>query len=500
MTLLVYAPLWIEARTVAPGLPRARVVHSGMGPLRAHSAAASLWQEAGPDDPVAVIGFGGALRPGLRPGDVVVASEVRGGDRVVACPTAPVLAAELRRLGMTVHIGPVLTVDAVVRRKDDRAALAETGAIAIDMESAAFLDLVGDRPRAVVRVIVDGPDRPLVSPATVRTGFHARRVLARAATALQTWADACAPRSIRLAGPRSFCAGVERAIAVVEAALKQYGAPVYVRKQIVHNIHVVRDLEERGAVFVDEVSEAPDGSTLVFSAHGVAPQVRDEAAARGLDVIDATCPLVSKVHAEARRFAARGDTIVLIGHRGHEEVEGTTGEAPDQVVLVESVDGVAALDVPDPDRVSYLMQTTLAVDESHDIVGALRERFPNLHGPSSDDICYATTNRQAAVREVARASDIVLVVGSGNSSNSRRLVELASRECGEAYLIDDEHDILPGYLAGRRTVGLSAGASAPPALVERVVDTLAGFGPIERLEHNVVTESVEFSLPKEVSR
>ncbi|MGI8695821.1 MAG: 4-hydroxy-3-methylbut-2-enyl diphosphate reductase [Mycobacteriales bacterium] len=323
--------------------------------------------------------------------------------------------------------------------------------------------------------------------------------MARSAPALQIWADACAPRTVRLAGPRSFCAGVERAIAIVDAAVTRYGAPVYVRKQIVHNIHVVRDLQARGAIFVEAVDGVPDGSVLVFSAHGVSPQVRAEATARNLTVVDATCPLVAKVHAEARRYAGRGDTVVLIGHRGHEEVEGTLGEAPERTVLVESVEDVGALDLLAAARVSYLMQTTLAVDESRDIVDALRARFPALRGPSSDDICYATTNRQAAVAEVAAYSDIVLVVGSTNSSNSRRLVELASRECGRAYLVDDETDIRPGWLTGRRNVGITAGASAPPALVERVVTALSGLGPVERVEHTVVTESVEFSLPKELT-
>ena len=500
MTLLVYAPLGIEARTVSRGLPRARVIRSGMGPLRARRAAGSLWRDAAPDDPVAVAGFGGALIHGMQPGDIVVASEVRHKDRSVPCPSAGILAAELRRMGLTVHIGPILTVDKVVRRQDDRAELAATGAIAIDMESSAFFDLSGQHPRAVLRVIVDGPDRPLIHPQTITGGIAARRVLRRAAPALQVWADACGKRDVLLAGPRSFCAGVERAIAVVEAALVRYGEPVYVRKQIVHNIHVVRDLEQRGAIFVDELDEVPDGATLVFSAHGVSPQVRTEADRRELAVIDATCPLVSKVHAEARRFDARGDTIVLIGHRGHEEVEGTMGEAPEAIQLVESAEDVENLEIPDPSRVSYLMQTTLAVDESRFVVDALGRKFPALAGPSSDDICYATTNRQVAIRSVASESDLVLVIGSANSSNSVRLVELASRECGQAHLIDDESDIEPGWLIGKRRIGITAGASAPPKLVERVIAALAGLGPVQTEERSVVEESVEFGLPKEVTR
>ncbi len=238
--------------------------------------------------------------------------------------------------------------------------------------------------------------------------------------------DPAGARTILLASPRSFCAGVERAIAIVEQLLDQRGGPIYVRKQIVHNIHVVADLQARGAVFVDELDAVPDGATVVFSAHGVSPAVRTEAADRGLEVIDATCPLVTKVHAEARRFAARGDTVILIGHAGHEEVEGTLGEAPDQTVLVQTADEVAELEIADPARVSYLTQTTLAVDETTEVVGALRARFPALRGPASDDICYATTNRQDALKAIAEESDLVLVVGSTNSSNSVRLVELAT--------------------------------------------------------------------------
>ncbi|MGH3924257.1 MAG: 4-hydroxy-3-methylbut-2-enyl diphosphate reductase, partial [Pseudonocardiaceae bacterium] len=252
--------------------------------------------------------------------------------------------------------------------------------------------------------------------------------------------DPAGARTVLLASPRSFCAGVERAIAVVEQLLEQRGGPVYVRKQIVHNLHVVTDLQARGAVFVDELNTVPDGATVVFSAHGVSPAVRTEAADRGLEVIDATCPLVTKVHAEARRFAARGDTVVLIGHAGHEEVEGTLGEAPDHTVLVQTVDEVGALEIADAMRVSYLTQTTLAEDETTEIVETLRARFPALRGPASDDICYATTNRQDALAAIAEESDVVLVIGSTNSSNSVRLVEVAHRHGTPSYLIDDPSD------------------------------------------------------------
>ncbi|MEU1803390.1 4-hydroxy-3-methylbut-2-enyl diphosphate reductase [Streptomyces sp. NPDC019937] len=305
-------------------------------------------------------------------------------------------------------------------------------------------------------------------------------------------------RTVLLASPRSFCAGVDRAIEIVERVLSQEGAPVYVRKQIVHNVHVVRDLERRGAVFVDELDEVPPAATVVFSAHGVSPDVRTAADRRGLRVIDATCPLVTKVHAEARRFAGRGDTVVFIGHAGHEETEGTLGEAPGQMVLVESAADVAALRVPDPARVSYLTQTTLAVDETTEVIEALKERFPALRAPHSEDICYATTNRQEALRAVTADSDLVFVVGSVNSSNSQRLVELSARQGTPAQLIDDASEIDPRRLHGVVTVGLTAGASAPPRLVEQVIDSLAGLGAISVEEREVTQENVQFALPRTV--
>ena len=301
-----------------------------------------------------------------------------------------------------------------------------------------------------------------------------------------------APHLVLLASPRSFCAGVERAIDIVEHALTMHGRPVYVRKQIVHNSHVVADLESRGAMFVDELAEVPPGSTVVFSAHGVSPAVHAEAERRELGVIDATCPLVTKVHTEARRFATRGDTVLLIGHAGHEEVEGTLGEAPEQTILVEDVAQARVVTVPDPRRVSYLTQTTLAVDETEEIVAVLRSRFPLLRGPATDDICYATTNRQHALSSVAADADLVLVIGSTNSSNSVRLVELARRAGTPAYLIDDAGDIRPEWLAGVRTVGVTAGASAPPRLVEELV---AALGPGTVLERETATESIRFTLP-----
>ncbi|MGP3948834.1 4-hydroxy-3-methylbut-2-enyl diphosphate reductase [Streptomyces sp. 7N604] len=305
-------------------------------------------------------------------------------------------------------------------------------------------------------------------------------------------------RRILLAGPRSFCAGVERAIEIVERVLESRGAPVYVRKEIVHNVSVVDDLARRGAIFVEELDEVPDGATVVFSAHGVSPAVREEAARRGLDVIDGTCPLVAKVHAKARRFAARGDTVVLVGHAGHEEVEGTLGEAPDSMVLVSTVDDVRELSPADPRQVSYLTQTTLAVDETAEVIDALRERFPLLHEPASEDICYATTNRQNALNAIVAEADLVLVVGSANSSNSVRLVELSRRQGTPAELIDRARDIRPEWLEGVRTIGLTAGASAPPELVTEVATALAEFGPVSVEEHEITRETMHFELPPAV--
>jgi 4-hydroxy-3-methylbut-2-en-1-yl diphosphate reductase len=302
-------------------------------------------------------------------------------------------------------------------------------------------------------------------------------------------------RRILLAGPRSFCAGVERAIEIVERALSSNTSPIYVRKQIVHNSYVVNDLAARGAIFVDELDEVPDGATVVFSAHGVSPAVRADAASRGLDVIDGTCPLVTKVHSKARRFAARGDTVVFVGHRGHEEVEGTLGEAPESIVLVENLDDVRDLALPDPERVSYLTQTTLALDETAEFVDALRDRFPALREPSSEDICYATTNRQNALNAIIAEADLVLVVGSTNSSNSVRLVELSRRQGTPAQLIDRASDIRPEWLEGVRTVGLTAGASAPPALVDEVVAALSALGRTTVEERQVTRETTHFELP-----
>jgi 4-hydroxy-3-methylbut-2-en-1-yl diphosphate reductase len=309
-----------------------------------------------------------------------------------------------------------------------------------------------------------------------------------------------APVKLLLAAPRGYCAGVDRAVQTVERALSLYGPPVYVRKEIVHNKHVVEQLRERGAIFVEDEGEVPEGETVVFSAHGVAPSVHQGAQARGLKTIDATCPLVTKVHVEAKKFAAQGYTIVLIGHAGHEEVEGTMGEAPDHIVLIETEDDVDRLEVDDPDKIAFISQTTLSVDETSAIILKLRERFPNIVGPRTDDICYATTNRQMAVRQMAPHCDLVLVIGSANSSNSNRLVEVARDHGAEAHLIDNESQVREEWLEGKRVVGITSGASAPEELVKRLVNWFRERGTDDVEEFDVVQEDVRFMLPKDIRR
>jgi 4-hydroxy-3-methylbut-2-enyl diphosphate reductase len=307
--------------------------------------------------------------------------------------------------------------------------------------------------------------------------------------------DEDVPQKILLAAPRGYCAGVDRAVDVVERALRIYGPPVYVRKQIVHNIHVVRDLERKGAIFVEEETEVPEGATVVLSAHGVAPEVYANSERRRLTVIDATCPLVTKVHLEARRFAAEEATILLIGHEGHEEVVGTSGEAPAHIRLVGTPDEARTVEVPDPDNVTYLSQTTLSVDETNDVIDVLRERFPSIRGPHRDDICYATQNRQEAVKALAEQADVVLVIGSDNSSNSNRLVEVSRSLGTAAHLIDDDTEIDPAWVAEADVVGVTSGASAPEWLVERVVAHVRELGATEVEELRVRDEHMVFGLP-----
>ena len=308
------------------------------------------------------------------------------------------------------------------------------------------------------------------------------------------------PKKLYLAAPRGYCAGVDRAVQTVERALELYGPPVYVRKEIVYNKHVVEELAKRGAIFVDQETEVPEGETVVFSAHGVAPSVHANAQDRGLQTIDATCPLVTKVHVEAKKFAAEGYTIVLIGHAGHEEVEGTMGEAPENIVLIETEADVDALEVDDPNRIAFISQTTLSVDETRAIINKLREKFPNIVGPRTDDICYATTNRQAAVRQMAGECDLVLVIGSKNSSNSNRLVEVARDHGAESHLIDNEQQVREEWLEGKRIVGITSGASAPEELVQRLVEFFRERGTRDVSEFEVVQEDVRFMLPKEIRK
>ena len=494
--LLVVTALRTEYAALAGQVPGALVERCGMGMKRVQAWVPRIGALA--PDAVVVAGVGGGVSPELRAGDVVVASEVRDDiGRTVLRAAAPLVAA-LRQQGLRVHIGPMVSTDHIVTGPE-RERLARTGALAVDMESSAVVRALPTRdlPVAVVRVIVDTAYTPLGRLRTVGPGAKALRVLRRIGPSLRVWADLAGPRSVVLAGPRSFCAGVDRAIDIVEQALRRYPRPVYVRRQIVHNAHVVADLQRQGAVFVDELDEVPDNTAVVFSAHGVAPAVRAEAKRRNLTVVDATCPLVAKVHTEARRFLARGDTVLLVGHDGHDETEGTLGEG--DIQLVRTPADAAGVRVDDPSRVSYLTQTTLAVDEVAQVVDVLRERFPLLSAPPTEDICYATTNRQHAVLAIADECDIVIVVGSQNSSNSKRLVEVAERAGTPAYLVDDASSIAPEWIMNARRIGLTAGASAPPHLVDEVIGTLRALGPVDVVEREVTREDIRFTLPKEVS-
>ena len=493
-SLLILTALRIEELALRrPG--GTRVLRTGMGPDRARIAAARALASSAPA--IAVAGLCAGVDPALRAGDVVCATELvdENGGRT-AVPGSSLLVAALRRRGLRVHVGPLLSARRILGPAERRDLL---GVLAVDMESAWLAAGAGDRPFAVARVVADAAGRRLTDPRMAIAGARALRNLHTVGEALAEWSELAGPRTVLLAGPRSFCAGVERAIDIVELALRQRGAPIYVRKQIVHNEHVVADLEARGAVFVEELDEVPEGATVVFSAHGVSPAVRNDAMTRGLDVIDATCPLVGKVHAEARRFAADGKTIFLVGHAGHEEVEGTQGEAPETITLIESIRDVATLEVADPANVAYLTQTTLAIDETGEIVDAIRARFPALRGPASDDICYATSNRQHAVKAIAREAEVVIVAGSQTSSNSKRLVEAAEREGARAYLVDDETDLDVAWLRGAATIGITAGASAPEWVVDRLVTALGSLGPLAVEERTQTTEAVRFRLPREVA-
>ena len=535
--LLVLAPLRVEAMALGPratsrvgpatleierigmGLTKARdAAHrlratglSTTGPRAAGAKTVAPWaagaRAAAPVAPaaaappyaaVAVAGLGGGLGDDLVPGELVVADRLidTEGTEVARLASAPLLSAELRRLGLRARTGTIVSTDHIVTG-DERAALAALGATAVDMESTAVAAQGWGMPLAVLRAISDTPGEELFSPAGARGAWAGLRALRASRHALANWAAAVGQREILLAEPRSFCAGVRRAIETVERALDRYGAPVYVRRQIVHNAHVVSQLEEAGAVFVEELAEVPDGSCVVFSAHGVGTAVHEEAAARQMFTIDATCPLVSKVHNEARRFAGSGRQLVLIGHAGHDEVEGTLGTVPG-TALVSSADDVTVIDL-DPSRpTAFITQTTLATDEVAGVITALGQRFSDLARPAASDICYATQNRQEAVRQMAPDCDVVLVVGSPNSSNSNRLVEVA-RRCGtSAHLVDSKLDLRLSWLVGARRVGVTAGASAPEELVREVVDCVAALGSASVEERSTGNEHVSFPLPMEV--
>ncbi|MGX7681115.1 4-hydroxy-3-methylbut-2-enyl diphosphate reductase [Jatrophihabitans sp. DSM 45814] len=507
--LVVVAALRIEALALKRGLGEdAAVVHAGIRATKLNANLRSwLVESANSQAPnsqitaVALAGVGGAVGDTLRPGDIVVASEIRDDQGTVELPAAAPLVAELRAMGFTVRRGPIFSSTKVVHGSR-RAEIAASGAIAVDMESGpvvrAVLAEFPGAPLAVVRVVVDTPDEPLVRMATLASGTRALRILSQLGPALDGWSASVSDRQVLLAAPRSFCAGVERAIDIVERALARYPAPIYVRRQIVHNAHVVASLERKGAVFVEELEEIPDAATVILSAHGVAPAVRDEAAKRQMRVIDATCPLVAKVHTETRRFLAHGDTVLLIGHDGHDETEGTLGEGPGRVLLVENSQDASTIEVPDPDHLAYVTQTTLAVGEAERVAATLRQRFPAISAPPTDDICFATTNRQNAVRAIAADADVVLVVGSHNSSNSKRLVEVAVHSGAQAHLVEDVESIRPGWIRGAATVGVTAGASAPPHLVDEVIKTLGALGQADVSTIDVAREEVTFTLPKEV--
>ena len=440
------------------------------------------------------MGVAGGLAPELTPGDVIIASELRSTESTTSrnLPGSSLLSAEFRRARFTVYHGPLVTSPTYVSA-GGRASLAASGALAVDMESSWVMDYLPNNPLAVVRAISDTSSR-----GPVRGGLRALGALSQARAPLERWAKACGEHEVILASPRSFCAGVERAIDTVERALTQFGAPVYVRRQIVHNLHVVHGLERKGAIFVEELDEVPDGSVVVLAAHGVSPEIRRQGAEReSLTIIDATCPLVAKVHTEARRYAAQNYNVVLIGHGDHEEIQGTIGEAPEHIQLVANVDEVGELKL-DERPVAYLTQTTLATDETAEVIDALRARYPDVTGPSTNDICYATQNRQDAVRSIAHRCDLMLVVGSANSSNTARLVEVAQREGCRAELIEDVSQLELSWLSGARSIGVTAGASVPDVLVEGVVSSLASLGPVHLSEERIVQETVHFALPTRV--
>ena len=502
--LTVLTPLRLERRAVRSGATSARVVVTGAGPARSReyrrvnlNGNGNGHSERGP---VVVAGFAGGLHPDLEPGDLVVATEVRLADGATCSfPAARLLAGELQRAGLRAMAGPIRSVERLARG-GAREQLAADGAVAVDMESGWLLEgypLGG--AAAVVRAVVDTARRELVSPWTPYGTWRAAQSLRAAMPVLERWADATRPPAAWCSPPRGASAPAwsgpstswsapstataRRSTSAARSSTTCTSSPSW---------------PSAGPSSSTSSTRCPTGSRVVFAAHGVAPSVRDEAGDRDLQAIDATCPLVAKVHAEVRRFAGRGFQVLLIGHADHEEVEGTVGEAPDAITVVGHPDDVDTIEVADPDRVAYVTQTTLAVDDVAEVVARLRDRFPKLEGPPRDDICYATQNRQDAARALAQQCDLVLVVGSRNSSNSNRLVEVVRREGCEAHLVDDDGEVELAWLAGARTVGITAGASAPEAMVQRVVAALGALGPVEVEECPVVREDVRFTLPAEV--
>jgi 4-hydroxy-3-methylbut-2-enyl diphosphate reductase len=438
------------------------------------------------------------MRGDVVPGTVVVADRVltEDGTEVAVLDSCLTIAAELTALGAPVVVGPVISSVDGATTPERRAMVDETGALAVDRATTPLLHAPWDIPSAAVFVIADNA-RTGREWGALRSGSSARSRLEQVGVVLERWGQAISSRRILLAGPRSFCAGVERAISTVERALELYGAPVYVRRQIVHNRHVVEGLEQRGAVFVQELDEVPRGALAVLSAHGVSPRVRAEAVERDLQIIDATCPLVSKVHNEVKRFSAQGFQMVLIGHPGHDEIEGTLGESDDIAIVTEPGD-VDRLEVRDSEKIAYITQTTLSPSDVSSVVSRLTERFPAIVGPRSADICFATQNRQDAVVTIAPECDLVLVIGSSNSSNAARLVEVSERAGCRAVLIDDERQLRLEWFRGARTVGVTAAASSPPQLVDRVVHAVRGLGSAEVESRITRTENVTFPLPMEV--
>jgi 4-hydroxy-3-methylbut-2-en-1-yl diphosphate reductase len=488
-----------EQRALAAHGSRAEVVRtSGAGSFRDESTVPSS-TAAGRHTAVAVAGLAHGLQMDVVPGTIVVADRVlaENGSVLAILESSALIAAELMARGAPVMVGSIISIPDGRMSPTAKASLAATGALAVDRQTARLLEPPWDIPAAAVRVVVDDAHRgwPRRTPRTRRS--DAVRQLREVGQVLQAWGQAISDRRVLLAGPRSFCAGVERAIATVEQALDRYGAPVYVRRQIVHNRHVVEGLESRGAVFVQELDDVPQGAIAVLSAHGVSPAVRADAAARDLRVIDATCPLVSKVHSEVRRFAERGFQMVLIGHHGHDETEGTVGES-DDISIVARPEDVERLEVRDPQKLAYLTQTTLSPSDVSSVVAKLSERFPDIVGPRSADICYATQNRQDAVLAIAPDCELVLVVGSSNSSNAARLVEVSERAGCRAALVDDESQLRLEWFRHVRTVGVTAAASSPPELVDRVVQAVRGIGATEIETRVTATENVTFPLPMEV--